>query len=109
MKSEVINQIFGRLQHPKHEVRYLENIFFRLYKSFFPYKGVHVTKVMKANIIAFIKTKILRPVLSVTNTPFRFFLVLHALKLIFVTLFFRFPIFGVFRENHVSDENFQRN
>ena len=26
-ESKVINQIFGRLQHPKHEVRYLENIF----------------------------------------------------------------------------------
>ena len=30
-----------------------------------------VTKVVKANIIAFIKTKILRPVLSVTNPPFQ--------------------------------------
>ena len=41
-KSErkVINQIFGRLLHPKKEVRYLENI------------GVFVTKVIKANIIA---------------------------------------------------------
>ena len=26
-ESEVINKIFGRLQHPKKEVRYLENIF----------------------------------------------------------------------------------
>ena len=29
-ESKVINQIFGRLLHPKNEVRYLENIFFRL-------------------------------------------------------------------------------
>ena len=29
-ESKVINQIFVRLQHPKNEVRYLENIFFRL-------------------------------------------------------------------------------
>ena len=29
-ESKVTNQIFGRLQHPKIEVRYLENIFFRL-------------------------------------------------------------------------------
>ena len=26
-ESKVINQIFGRLQFPKNEVRYLENIF----------------------------------------------------------------------------------
>ena len=73
-KSErkVINQIFGRLQHPKNEVRYLENIFFRLKKRFFTYKGVFFTKATKANIIAFIKTKILRPVLSVKNHPFTF-------------------------------------
>ena len=74
-KSErkVINQIFGRLLHPKNEVRYLENIFFRLKKRFFTHKGVFFTKATKANIIAFIKTKILRPVLSVKNHPFRFF------------------------------------
>ena len=29
-ESKVTNQIFGRLQHPKIEVRYLENIFFIL-------------------------------------------------------------------------------
>ena len=48
-KSErkVINQIFGRLLHPKNEVRYLENIFFRLKKRFFTYKGVFFTKVLK--------------------------------------------------------------
>ena len=41
-KSErkVINQIFGRLLHPKNEVRYLENIFFRLKKRFFTYKVI---------------------------------------------------------------------
>ena len=35
-ESKVINQIFGRLLHPKNEVRYLENIFFRLKKRFYP-------------------------------------------------------------------------
>ena len=29
-KEKVTNQIFGGLQHRKNEVRYLENIFFRL-------------------------------------------------------------------------------
>ena len=33
-ESLVINRIFGRLQHPKNKVRYLENIFFRLKKRF---------------------------------------------------------------------------
>ena len=38
-ESKVIIWIFGRLQHPKNEVRYLENIFFRLQKRFFPIRG----------------------------------------------------------------------
>ena len=29
-ESKVINQIFGRLLHPKNEVRYFKNIFFTL-------------------------------------------------------------------------------
>ena len=29
-ESKVINQIFGRLQFPKNEVKYLDNIFLRL-------------------------------------------------------------------------------
>ena len=29
-ESKIMNQIFGRLQFPKNEVRYLENIFLRL-------------------------------------------------------------------------------
>ena len=29
-ESKVMNQIFGRLQHPENKVIYLENIFFRL-------------------------------------------------------------------------------
>ena len=33
-ESKVINQIFGRLQFPKNEVGYLENIFLRLKKRF---------------------------------------------------------------------------
>ena len=44
---------------------------FQTLGAIFPYKGVFFTKVVKANIIAFIKTKILRPVLSVTNPPFQ--------------------------------------
>ena len=72
-ESKVINQIFGRLLHPKNEVRYLENIFFRLKKGFLPIRECFFTKATKANIIAFIKTKILRPVLSVKNHPFTFF------------------------------------
>ena len=68
------------------------------------------TQVMKANIIAYIKTKILRPVLSVKNTPFTFFLVLNPLELILVNSFLRFLIFGVLREpppkeNRALDEN----
>ena len=72
-ESKIMNQIFGRLQHPKNKVRYLENIFFHTLEAFFPHKGVFVTKVMKANIIAFTKTKILRPVTSMTTHPFTFF------------------------------------
>ena len=36
--GKVINQIFGRLQYPKNELRYLENIFQTL-EAIFPYKG----------------------------------------------------------------------
>ena len=72
-ESKVTNQIFGHLQHLKNEVRYLENIFFSDFKSIFPYERVFFTKVLKTNIIAFIKTKIVRPVLSVTKPPFAFF------------------------------------
>ena len=32
-ESKVINQIFCHLQHPKNEVRYLENIFFPDFRS----------------------------------------------------------------------------
>ena len=42
---------------------------FQTLEAIFPYKGVFVTKVVKANIIAFIKTKILRPVTSMTTPP----------------------------------------
>ena len=70
-ESKVINQIFGRLQHPKNEVRYYDNIFFRLYlEAFFSISGCLVL-VINANIIAFTKAKIWAPGLSVTNTPFK--------------------------------------
>ena len=55
------------------------------------------TKVIKANIIAHIKTKRLGPVLSVKNSPFTFFRVLHSLKLIFKTLFSSFSNFWKFK------------
>ena len=42
-ESKVINQIFGRLQFPKNEVRYLENIFLRLRSVFCPQGGVFHT------------------------------------------------------------------
>ena len=54
----------------KNEVRYLENIFFRLEKHF-PHKGVFFTKVTKASIIAFIETKILRPVFLSEKHPLK--------------------------------------
>ena len=38
-ESTVMNQIFGCLQHPKKEMRYLKNIIFRLWKRFFPIRG----------------------------------------------------------------------
>ena len=38
-ESLVINRIFDRLQHPKNEVRYLENIFFRLSNWFLLIRG----------------------------------------------------------------------
>ena len=39
-ESKVINQIFGRLQHPKNKVSYLENIFFfQALEAFFPHRG----------------------------------------------------------------------
>ena len=71
-ESKVTNQIFGCLQHPKKEVRYLENIFVRLQKRF-SHLRFFFTKVLKTNIIAFIKTKIAKPIFSVKNPPFAFF------------------------------------
>ena len=64
-ESKIMNHIFGHLQHPKNKVRYLENIFFQTLEAFFTHKGVFFTKVTKANIIAFLKTKVLR------NTPIK--------------------------------------
>ena len=72
-ESKVINKIFCHLQHPKNEVRYLEKKKFQTLEAFFVHKGVFFTQVMKANIIAYIKKKILRPVLSMKNTPFTLF------------------------------------
>ena len=46
-ESKVINQIFGRLLHPKNEVRYLENIFFRLKKRFSRIRGCFSQKLQK--------------------------------------------------------------
>ena len=46
-ESKIMNQIFGRLQHPKNKVRYLENIFFRLKKRFLPIRGCFSQKLQK--------------------------------------------------------------
>ena len=46
-ESKVINQIFGHLLHPKNEVRYLENILFRLKKRFLPIRGCFSQKLQK--------------------------------------------------------------
>ena len=48
----------------------MENIFSD-FRNVFPHKGVSFTKVIESNIVAFIKTKILRPILSMKNTPFK--------------------------------------
>ena len=69
-ESKVINQIFGRLLHPKNEVRYLENFFSDLRSVFFTYKGVFFTKVTKANII---NHSIYQNVNFVHKSPFSFF------------------------------------
>ena len=47
--NKVINQIFGCVQHPNNGVRYLENFFQTL--------GTFLTKVIKANIIAYTTKK----------------------------------------------------
>ena len=64
---KITNQIFGRLQHPKKEGEIFGEYLFQTLEAFFPHKGIFVIKVLKANIIAIIKTKILRLVSSVTN------------------------------------------
>ena len=46
---------------------YIWKYIFQTLEAIFPYKGVFFTKVVKANIIAFIKTNILRPAFSVKN------------------------------------------
>ena len=46
-ERKVINQIFGCLQFPKNEVRYLENIFFRLKKRFLRIRGFFSQKLQK--------------------------------------------------------------
>ena len=71
-ESKVTNQIFGCLQHPKNEVRYLENIFSD-FRSVFFHLRFFFTKVLKTNIIAFIKTKIAKPVFFSKNFSFAFF------------------------------------
>ena len=42
-------------------------------KILFCYKGVFVRKMQKSNIVAFIKTHFLKPVLTLANTPFMYF------------------------------------
>ena len=87
-ESKVINQIFGccSIQKMGWDGEDFRSICF-------PINGVFVKTVLKANIIAYIKAKILRPVLSITKTPFT----LQPFKLTFSTLLFCFPIFGKLR------------
>ena len=87
--------------------------FFQTLDAIFSYKGVFFINVQKTNIIAFIKTNFLTPILSVKNTPFRFFVFFPSLHINFV-IFFSFPIFwGVKKAScqifHVLDENWPRN
>ena len=46
-ESKITNQIFGCLQHPKNEVRNLENIFFQTLEVFFPIRGCFSQKLKK--------------------------------------------------------------
>ena len=53
---KITYQVFGRLQHPKKGEIFGEYLF-QILEVFFPHEGMFVIKVVKANIIAFIKTK----------------------------------------------------
>ena len=87
--------------------------FFQTLDAIFSYKGVFFINVLKTNIIAFIKTNFLTPILSVKNTPFRFFVFFPSLHINLVKKN-SFPIFwGVKKAScqifHVLDENWPRN
>ena len=75
--------------------------FFQTLDAIFSYKGVFFINVLKTNIIAFIKTNFLTPILSVKNTPFRFFVFFPSLHINFVN-FFHFPFFGELRQLHAK-------
>ena len=68
-ESKVINQIFGRLQHPKNEVRYLENICSDFRGDFF-ILGCVFHKSYKSKYHSIYKNKIVRIVRK--TTPSRF-------------------------------------
>ena len=54
------------------ESKVTNRIFLQTLEAFFPIRGCFFTKVIKANTMAFIKTKFLRSVFSETNTPSTF-------------------------------------
>ena len=88
--------------------------FFQTLDAIFSYKGVFFINVLKTNIIAFIKTNFLTPILSVKNTPFRFFCFFFPSLHINLVKKISFPIFwGVKKAScqifHVLDENWRRN
>ena len=73
MEISTLTIIFSARKYSRYKKKRWDiwRIFFSDFRSVFSYKGVFFAKVIKAIIIAFIKTKILRPVLSVTNPPFQ--------------------------------------
>ena len=60
--------------------------------------GVFFTDETGIKIFVFLNAIIFAFTTLVKNTPFTFFIVLYPMKLMFVTLFFHFPIFGVSRD-----------
>ena len=72
-ESELINQILDYPAASKKWVEIFVESFFQTLDAIFSYKGVFFINVQKTNILAFIKTNFLTPLLSVKNTPFGFF------------------------------------
>ena len=88
-------------------------IFFQTLDAIFSYKRVFFTNVQKANIVAFIKTNFLVPILSVKNTLFTFFAFSPLCMPTFFKTFSSSNFWGVkkgpCKKFHVFGENWQRN